>query len=87
MKKWAPILESMGMTGSQLDNLSQLDENQSNQILEETKSEDFPSLFPIAMKIAAQTISQDLVRCSSYYYNFYTKRSNKLSTNLVMKTC
>lgn len=61
MKKWAPILESMGMTGSQLDNLSQLAENQSNQILEETKSEEFPSLFPIAMKIAVQTISQDLV--------------------------
>ena len=61
MKKWAPILESMGMTGSQLDNLSQLAENQSNQILEETKSEDFPSLFPISMKIAAQTIGQDLV--------------------------
>ena len=61
IKKWAPILESMGMTVSQLDNLSQLAENQSNQILEETKSEDFPSLFPISMKIAAQTIGQDLV--------------------------
>jgi hypothetical protein len=61
MKKWAPILESMGMTGSQLDNISQLAENQSNHILEETKSEEFPSLFPMAMKIAAQTIGQDLV--------------------------
>jgi hypothetical protein len=61
MKKWAPILESMGMTSSQLDNLSQLAENQSNQILEETKSEEIPSLFPMAMKIAAQTIGQDLV--------------------------
>jgi hypothetical protein len=61
MKKWAPILGSMGMTGSQLDNLAQLAENQSNHILEETKSEEFPSLFPMAMKIAAQTIGQDLV--------------------------
>jgi hypothetical protein len=61
MKKWAPILGSMGMTGSQLDNLSQLAENQSNQILEETKTEEFPSLFPMAMKITAQTIGQDLV--------------------------
>ena len=61
MKKWAPILESMGMTGSQLDNISQLAENQSNQIVEETKTEEFPSLFPMAMKIAAQTIGQDLV--------------------------
>jgi hypothetical protein len=49
MKKWSNILGSMGMTGSQLDNLSQLAENQSNQILEETKSEDFSTLLPIAM--------------------------------------
>ena len=61
MKKWSSILGSMGMTGSQLDNLTQLAENQSNHILEETKSEEFPSLFPMAMKIAAQTIGQDLV--------------------------
>ena len=60
MKKWAPILGSMGMSGSQLDKLSQLAENQSNHI-EETKSEDFPSLLPIAMKISAQTIGMDLV--------------------------
>ena len=61
MKKWSNILGSMGMTGSQLDNLSQLAENQSNHILEETKTEEFPSLFPIAMKIASKTIGQDLV--------------------------
>ncbi len=61
MKKWSSILEPMGMTGSQLDNLNQLAENQSNQILEETKSEEFPSLFPMAMKITSQTIGQDLV--------------------------
>ena len=61
MKKWSSILGSMGMTGSQLDNLTQLAENQSNHILEETKSEEFPSLFPMSMKISAQTIGQDLV--------------------------
>lgn len=60
MKKWANILGPMGMTGSQLDNLIQLAENQSNQILEETKSEEFPSLLPIAMKVAAKTIAMDL---------------------------
>ena len=64
MKKWAPILGSMGMTGSQLDNLSQLAENQSNQILEENTlatentSGDFPSL---AMRVEARTISNDLI--------------------------
>jgi hypothetical protein len=61
MKKWAPILESMGSTNSHWGNLAQLSENQSNQIVEETKSEEFPSLFPMSMKIAAQTIGQDLV--------------------------
>ena len=64
MKKWANILGPMGMTGSQLDNLAQLAENQSNHILEETKSEDFPSLLPIAMKVAARTISNDLIFAS-----------------------
>lgn len=61
MRKWEPILGSMGMTSSQLDNLSQLAENQSNQILEETKTEEFPTLLPMAMKISAQTIGMDLV--------------------------
>ena len=60
MKKWANILGPMGMTGSQLDNLAQLAENQSNQILEETKTEEFPSLLPMAMKVAAKTIAMDL---------------------------
>ena len=64
MKKWANILGPMGMTGSQLDNLAQLAENQSNHILEETKSEEFPSLLPIAMKVAARTISNDLIFAS-----------------------
>ena len=65
MKKWAPILGSMGMTGSQLDNLSQLAENQSNEILKEnTQSSEFPSILPIAMKVAAKTISNDLIFAS-----------------------
>lgn len=65
MKKWAPILGSMGMTGSQLDNLSQLAENQSNEILKEnTQASEFPSLLPIAMQVAAKTISNDLIFAS-----------------------
>ena len=65
MKKWAPILGSMGMTGSQLDNLSQLAENQSNEILKEnTQASYFPSILPIAMKVAAKTISNDLIFAS-----------------------
>jgi hypothetical protein len=60
MKKWAPILESMGTTNSHWGNLYQ-SKNPSNQIVEETKSEDFPSLLPIAIKVAAKTIGHDLV--------------------------
>ena len=59
MKKWSPILESMGVTNSHWSNLDQLAETQSNQILEETKTEEF-TLLPIAMKVAAKTIAMDL---------------------------
>jgi hypothetical protein len=65
MKKWAPILGSMGMTGSQLDNLAQLAENQSNQILEETKTEEFPSLLPMAMKVSSKLMSNEIIGFAS----------------------
>jgi hypothetical protein len=67
MKKWAPIFDSMGSTNSHWGNLSQLAENQSKQILEENTlaSEDsnteFPSLLPMAMKVASKTIGLDIV--------------------------
>ena len=65
MKKWAPILDSMGVTNSHWGNLSQLAENQSNEILREnTQSSEFPSLLPIAMQVAAKTISNDLIFAS-----------------------
>lgn len=65
MKKWANILGPMGMTGSQLDNLAQLAENQSNHILEETKSEEFPSLLPIAMKVSSKLMSNEILGFAS----------------------
>jgi len=65
MKKWSPILGSMGMTGSQLDNLAQLAENQSNQILEETKTEEFPSLLPMAMKVSSKLMSNEIMGFAS----------------------
>ncbi len=67
MKKWASIFDSMGVTNSHWDNLSQLVDNQSKQILEENTlaSEDsnteFPSLLPMAMKVASKTVGLDLV--------------------------
>lgn len=64
VNKWSSILGPMGMTGSQLDNISQLVENQSNHILGDNTTNDFPSLLPLAMKVAAKTIATDLIFAS-----------------------
>ena len=67
MKKWAPLLDSMGVTASHWGNMAQLAENQSQQILEEnttsleTTTDEFPSLLPMAMKVASKTVGLDLV--------------------------
>lgn len=79
INKWASVFGSMGMTGSQLDNIAQLVENQSNHFLEnQTATEetnifpkldmpwpkDFPSLLPMAMKVSSKLISNDLIFAS-----------------------
>lgn len=65
MKKWAPLLDSMGVTASHWGNMSQFVENQSQQILEEntltSDTTEFPSILPMAMKVASKTIGLDLV--------------------------
>ena len=71
LKKWGPILDSMGITGSKADWMSQYanahldNETQRNnkieQILESNTDDEFPSLLPIAMKISSQTIGLDIV--------------------------
>ena len=63
MKKWAPILERMGMTGSKADWMSEYAEMHSKNetTLSNTTTEDFPTLLPMAMKVSAQTIGTDLV--------------------------
>ena len=63
MKKWAPILERMGMTGSKADWMSEYAEMHSKNetTLSNTTTEDFQTLLPIAMKVSAQTIGTDLV--------------------------
>ena len=71
LKKWGTILDSMGITGSKADWMSQYanahldNETQRNnkieQILESNTDDEFPSLLPIAMKISSQTIGLDIV--------------------------
>jgi len=68
MKKWAPIIDSMGVTGSKADWLSQYAQMQSNNksieentTSSETTTDEFPSLLPMAMKVASKTVGLDLV--------------------------
>ena len=66
MKKWAPIIDSMGVTGSKADWFSQyaqMHSNNESKIEENTLASDteFPSLLPIAMKVASKTVGLDLV--------------------------
>jgi len=67
MKKWAPILNSMGVTGSKANWISEYAEIHSNHTIEENTlstektSNDFPSLLPMAKKIVAKTVGLDIV--------------------------
>jgi len=65
LKKWAPILDSMGLTGSKADWVAEYANKQTETLVENTlasedTSSDFPSLLPIVMRVAAKTISQDI---------------------------
>jgi hypothetical protein len=63
LKKWAPILDNMGITGSQANWMSEYAEMHSKNetTISNTTSEDFQTLLPTAMKISAQTVGLDLV--------------------------
>lgn len=59
LDKWAPIIESMGVTGSKADWMSEY--AQSHIDKQSQSSQDFPSLLPMSMKIASKTVGLDLV--------------------------
>ena len=62
MKKWQPIVESLGITGSKSDWISQYEFESLPEIQSENESDySFPSLLPMSFRIAAQTIGMDLV--------------------------
>lgn len=63
--KWDPIVNSMGLTGSKADWMAeytskQIETLQENTLASEEVSSEFPSLLPIAMRVAARTIGQDI---------------------------
>jgi len=68
LKKWAPILDNMGVTGSKANWMSEYAEMHSKNESElsnttelNTTSEDFPSLLPMSKKIVAKTVGLDIV--------------------------
>jgi len=65
MKKWAPIMEGIGLTGSKADWMSQYAQmhadNETAILDAATEQAKFPSVFPMATRIAAQTVGLDLV--------------------------
>lgn len=73
MKKWVPIVDSMGVTGSKASWMAEYAQSQQESKIEEntlvTEDTTFPSIFPIAMRMAAQTIGQDLVSVQPMGFN------------------
>jgi len=63
LDKWKPIIDSMGVTGSKADWLSQYASahTANEDFLNQPTTKEFPSILPMAMKISAQTIGLDLV--------------------------
>lgn len=63
IKKWAPILEKMGMTVSNSEWMSEYTEIQSKNenTLSNTTTEEFPTLLPIAKQVFAKTVGLDIV--------------------------
>lgn len=66
MNKWAPILESTGVTGSKANWMAEYAEmhsiNENNLYSQSTSTQSqFPNLMPLATKVAAQTVGLDLV--------------------------
>lgn len=62
-KKWAPIMDNLGLTGSKSDWMSeytQMHLDEENTISEENKGDVFKSILPMVMRVAAKTIGQDI---------------------------
>ncbi len=65
INKWSKALGPIGITGSQLDNISQLIEDNRN---------DFSSLLPLAMKVSSKLLSNDSIFASKEQIEEVEKR-------------
>ena len=89
--KWSPILGKTGLTGSRADWLDQYMQHhlqtEQNDYLGDSLgvTSSFPSMLPIAMRVAAQTIGQDIVTVKPMNFNseeeFEKMRSEVKSEN------
>ena len=64
--KWSSIINSMGLTGSKADWMAeyankQIETLQENTLASDDTTTEFPSLLPMAMRVASQTFGYDLV--------------------------
>lgn len=96
MKKWKPIIDGMGLSGSHSNWLSEYAEMHSRGKLldwsttstsveiEDESIYSFPSLLPFSMKVAAQTIGMDLVsvRPMNYTSDRKERRIRKIESIL-----
>jgi hypothetical protein len=87
MNKWAPILNSMGVTGSKANWMSQYVEmhSKNESKVEENTSVNDNFFFPVAMRVASQTIGMDLVSVQPMAYPSLLKqevRSKKIKSIL-----
>ena len=87
MNKWDPILNSMGVTGSKADWMSQYVEmhSKNESKVEENTSVNDNFFFPLAIRVASQTIGMDLVCVQPMAYPSLLKqgvRSKKIKSIL-----
>ena len=87
MNKWAPILNSMGVTGSKTNWMSQYVEmhSKNESKVEENTTVNDNFFFPVVMRAASQTIGMDLVSVQPMAYPSWVKqevRSKKIKTIL-----
>lgn len=67
IEKWSSVISGMGMTGSKVDWMSKYaqmhhnNESLQSTPVDEVQSSTFPTVLPMAMKVAAQTVGLDLV--------------------------
>lgn len=64
--KWGSIIDSMGLTGSKADWMAEYANKQNETLQENTlatedTNSEFPSILPMAMKLASHTVGLDLV--------------------------